>query len=162
MSGSIPTVAGFQTFITNVMQIPVLALPLNSPIITYAFNTALMVVNQSLQAAGCPSGSQWSIYTLAVYNLSGSNLVNWAPDQPGYTYFADLRKSYGITNSAGISNFAPGVVASTSDNGTSTSLLNPEFLKGLTLANLQQIKDPWGRQYLMFAQDYGPGPWGIS
>jgi hypothetical protein len=151
-----PTLAGFSVFVYSIMQIDPLVLPTDSAIIGYAYQTALMIVDQSLQAAGCPPGSQWSIYAIAVYNLGGSNIVNYAQDVAGRTYFADMRKDLGI------SKFQPGVVAGSSDQGTATSLLNPDFMRGLTLANLQQIKDRWGRAYLQLAQDYGPGPWGIS
>ena len=157
MSGtSGPTLAGFNIFVYNVMLIDPLVLPTTSAVIGYAYNVALGVVNQALMGAGCPPGSQWSIYAMAVYNLGGSNLINYAQDQPGYTYFNDQRTNFGITK------FQPGVVAGTSDAGTAVSLLNPEFMRNLTLANLQQLKDPWGRAYLQFAQDYGPSIWGIS
>lgn len=150
-----PTLAGFNAFVTNIMQISPLVLPPNSPIIEYAYNVAFMIANPILAAAGCPPNGQWSIYALAVYNLGGSNLVNFAQDQEGRTYFAELRERLGIAV------FTPGVTASSGDAGTSEALLNPEFMRTLTLQNLQSIKDPWGRQYLMFAQSWGP-LWGLT
>jgi hypothetical protein len=30
------------------------------------------------------------------------------------------------------------------------------------MGNLQNLKTPYGRAYLAFAQDYGPSVWGIS
>lgn len=143
------------------MQINPLYLPTSAPIIGYAYNVALGITNPFLARAGCAPGGQWSIYALAVYNLGGSNIVNFAQDQPGRTYFADLRKTLDITGGKGFGSFAPGVVSSTADQGTATTLLNPEFMKTLTLANLQAIKDPWGRQYLQFSQAFGP-LWGIT
>lgn len=155
MSGSTgPALAGFGTFIANVMQIDPLYLPANAPIIGYAYNVALAIVNPQLAVLGCPSG-QWSIYALAVFNLAGSNLIHFAQDQSGRTFFADMRVSLGIAK------FAPGVVSSTSDQSTATALLNPEFMKTLTLQNLQSLKDPFGRQYLIFAQAAGP-LWGLT
>jgi len=148
-----PTFAGFNDFVYSVMMIPELALPSGSPVINIAFQSANLAVNQMLVFG---NNTDFSPITLATYNLGGSNLINYAQDQPGRTYFKDLRESLGINK------FAPGVVSSTGDSGTSTSLLNPEFMKTLTLANLQQIKDPWGRAYLMIAQDYGPTIWGLS
>jgi hypothetical protein len=145
-----PTLTGFLAFISGVMGINPLYLPTDAPVIGYAFQVALALVNQSLC---CVPGN---IYALAVYNLAGSQVINFAPDQPGRTYFADLRKTLGI------STFTAGVVSSTSDQGTSTALLNPEFMKGLTMQNLQNMKDPYGRQYIAFAQDYGPTVWGLS
>lgn len=166
-----PTLAGFNVFVRQVMQIDPLYLPTDSPLITYAYQSALMVVNPALAGAGrWPSPwfpgmpmvdpsvlaiDQWSVYAMAVYNLGGSNVVNYAQDQPGRVFFKEMRANLGL------SKFTPGVVAGTSDQGTAVSYLNPEFMKEMTLANLQQIKDPWGRAYLMIAQDYG-GIWGIS
>jgi hypothetical protein len=150
-----PTLAGFLDFTRGVMRIDPLYLPDGSPVIGYAFDVASSVVNQALCAVRSPPDQPWSIYAMAVYNLGGSNLVNYAQDQPGRTFFDDLRRGLGIAK------FQAGVVSSTGDGGTSVALLNPEFMRTMTLANLQQLKDPWGRQYLMFAQDYGT-LWGIS
>jgi hypothetical protein len=125
-----------------------------------AYQVALTIVNPQLCAV--PTITQPgmtprpSIYALAVYNLAGSNVINFAPDQDGRTYFQAARERLGIGK------FTPGVVSGTSDNGTATSLLNPEFMKNLTLANLQNLKDEYGRQYLMFAQLAGPTIWGLT
>lgn len=131
-------------------------LPVDAPVIGYAFNVSLAITTTFLAGAACPTPSgQWSVYALAVYNLGGSNLINFAQDQTGRTYFRDLRKDLGIAS------FQMGVVSSTADQGTSTALLNPEFMKTLTLQNLQSLKDPYGRAYLMFAQAAGP-VWGLT
>ena len=143
-----PTQAGFTAFIRNVMGIPTSALPDSSPTITWALEIAQTIVNVQLNLVP-------GIYTLAVYNLAGDNLVNYATDQPNQTHFADLRSQLGL------SNFTAGVVSSTSDSGTSVSLATPEFMKTLTLSDLQNLKTPWGRNYLAFAQRYGTA-WGIS
>ena len=58
------------------MGVPVNALPDDSLAITYAFNVAIAIVNQQLLVANP------LIYELAVYNLAGDNLINWAPDVP--------------------------------------------------------------------------------
>ncbi len=150
-----PTLAGFNTFVYNVMSIDPLILPTNAPIIGYAYNVALGIANPLLAAAGCPAPGQWSFYAMAVYNLGGSNLINYAQDQLGRTWFADQRTLYGVTK------FAPGVVSSTSDQSTATSLLNQDFMKTMTLRDLRTIKDPWGRQYMEIAQDFGP-LWGLT
>jgi hypothetical protein len=124
-----PTLAGFQDFISNVMGINPLYLPSNSTSIGWAYSIALMIVNPALAVVATPSNSpvQTSLYVQAVYNLAGDNLINYAQDQPGRTYFADLRKAYGINA------FAAGVVTSASDSGTSDSLAVPEALQALTL-----------------------------
>jgi len=37
----------------------------------------------------------------------------------------------------------------------------PDFFKDLSLADLQMLQDPWGRRYLMIAQQFG-SLWGLS
>lgn len=151
MSGNVPpTLAGFSEFVYSTMGIDPLNLPTNSPVIGMAYDISLAIVNTDLAVlAG-------SLYALAVYNLAGSILLNTAPDQAGRTYFFDLRKSLDLTK------WQAGLVSSTSDSSTSTSLLNPEFMQTLTLANLQQLKDPYGRAYLALAQLAGSSIYGIS
>ncbi len=149
MSGAAtPTQAGFLAWVRTRMGVSVDDLPDDSVFIGYAYDVAIALVNPALAAVP-------PIYMLAVYNLGGDNLVNFAPDIPPSTFWSDLRASYGTYA------FAPGVVTSSSDGGTSTSLLNPEFMKDLTLSNLQNLKSPYGRQYLAFAQSYG-GLWGLT
>jgi hypothetical protein len=98
-----------------------------------------------------------------VYNCGGAILVNTAPDVPGnlstglpaQTYFADLRASFGLNKPS------YGVVQSTSDAGTSTTLAVPDGLANLTIGDLQFIKTPWGREYLSYAADFG-GVFGLT
>ena len=71
------------------------------------------------------------------------------------TYFATLRRQFNIGG------FRAGVISASNDESTGESILNPEFMKTLTLGNLQNLKTPCGRQYLAFAQDFGE-MWGIS
>jgi hypothetical protein len=71
------------------------------------------------------------------------------------TFFVGLRTKF---NTGG---FMAGVISASNDESTGQSILNPEFMKTLTLGNLQNLKTPWGRQYLAFAQDFGE-MWGIS
>lgn len=165
MTAPQPTLAGFNDFITNVMKVPTVALPSSSPFIAYAFANALALVNPALQCAPVPqqdaagaslNSGGWTVYALAVYNLAADNLVNYAPDQDGFSYFTALREKLNING------FVSGVVQSSGDDGTSVSLVVQEAAKAFTLANLQQLKTPWGRQYLALAQSYGPTSWGIS
>lgn len=132
------------------MGVPSAALPDDSPYLGYALNIALLTANRALRVTG--------LYPLAVYNLGASLLLNFAPDQTGSTYFADIRSEKGLD----LVGFVPGVVAASGDQGTSTSLLVPDFMKNLTMDDLQRLKDPYGRAYLAVAQDYGPTVWGIS
>jgi hypothetical protein len=145
-----PTVAGFITFIRKVMGINTTVLPDSAPVISMAFAVSLEIVNRAIQ---CVSPL---MYELAVYNLAGDNLVNYAQDTPPSTYFADLRASF---NTLG---FVSGVISASNDVTTGQSLVVQEAAKNFTLANLQQLKTPWGRAYLGIAQDYGPNVWGLS
>jgi hypothetical protein len=154
------TLAGFMSFIRDNMQIPASALPDGSYSILMALAISESIVNPALKVVGpCGSNSLGytgpSIYDLAVYNLAGDNLINFASDVPGGTFFATARQGYGLNS------FVAGVVSSTSDNGTGESMTVPDSLKDLTLQNLQSLKTPWGRQYLYFAQAYGT-LWGLS
>lgn len=157
-----PSLAGFLIFIRTVMGIPSSALPDGSSAITYAYNVAFMTVNP-LIGLGVPvplTVSSWSIYALAVYNLGGDRLINFAPDQPNSAYFATLRGPI-ADGGFGISTFQAGVVQAAGDEGTSDTLLVPEIFKALTLSDLQNLKTPWGREYLAIADNFGT-LWGIS
>jgi hypothetical protein len=153
------TLAGYQYFLTNYVQIPVYALPLSSPVIQMTLNVALRIVDTDLIVAGSawcpPSPPDTTLYDLAVYNLATDFLINYATDQPGQTYFADLRQNFGIFN------FIPGVISASHDETTGETLLNPDFMKNFTLSDLQRLKTPYGLRYLQLAQDLGT-IWGLS
>jgi hypothetical protein len=144
-----PTLADFQLFIRNIMGVPTSALPDTSPVITDAFNYALEIVLPVIQTVSP------TLYNQAVYNLGGDYLLNWAPDQTGSSYFANLRKTMNLNS------FTAGVIQASADSSTSESKLTPEFMKELTLANLQQLKTPYGRWYIQIAQAYGTN-WGLT
>lgn len=146
---TIPNQTDFTTFLYGVAQIPPQCLPMDSTAITYAFDVAVSIVDPR---TACLPGN---LYVLAIYNLGTDNVINYAIDQPNQTYFQDLRTSFNINL------FVPGVVSSSSDSGTATSRNNPEFMKMFTLANLQNLKTPYGRAYLAIAQSQGT-LWGAS
>lgn len=150
-----PTLAGFNEFIRNVMGITTAQLPVNSPVISWVFNYAVNIVNNALQAIPNSNRAFWNVYAIAVYNLAGDRLVNYAPDQTGMCFFQDLRTSLGLNSSV------LGVINSTSDNGTSQSMSVPDWTNNLTIADLQTLKTPWGRNYLGIAQSYGT-LWGLT
>ena len=141
--------AGFLSFLRTSVGLTSAQLPDNSTDIDSALALSLEIVYSGIQQV-----SQL-MYDQAVYNLGMSNLIEFANDQAGQTYFATARKTYNI------SGFVPGVISSTSDEGTSEGLLNPEVMKNLALSDLQYLKNPWGRQYLAIAQRVGSG-WGMS
>lgn len=163
--GPPPNLPGFIIFVRAAMGISTTIIPDDSVWLVYAYNVALGIVNRALAAVVVNPADGMTIYALAVYNLSGSNLLNFAQDLPGAAiipgsdppqpFFAYTRAKWNMTS------FVSGVVQSTSDEGTSMSLVVPEQLQQLTLANLQYLKDPYGRVYLQFAQDYGT-LWGLS
>lgn len=117
--------------------------------ITTTFGVAMDTVNDAIALEA-------ELYSFAVYNLATDRLVNWAPDITGQTYFKDLRRDMKIERPA------LGVASSGSDQGTSGTVLNPEFMKQLTLADLQVLRTPWGREYIGIAQSWGSTLWGVS
>lgn len=144
-----PNVADLTTFLQTVVGIPISALPSNSPYIPWALSYAEEKTLLVLYAIG------QDYYCFAVYLLATSFLINWCPDQAGQQYFQALRKQWNLTG------FVGGTIQSSADESTSESLLAPDFLKGLTLGQLQALKDPYGRQWLSMQQDLG-NVWGIS
>jgi len=151
VSGSVsPSLGGFTNFVYGNMGITTAQLPTTSPAIPIAYSVALATVNVALsQTALAP------IYALAVYNLAGDRLINYAADQPGQNFFQQMRQSLDITG------FTAGVVSATADVSTSESLTVPAYAQTLTLSQLQNLKTFWGREYLGIAQTFGP-MWGIS
>jgi hypothetical protein len=171
MSIAPPTLVGFQSFLLKPMGITADILPPTDPVVEMAYDIAIDIVNLQLNVASP------DIYTLAVYNLAGSNIINYAQDQvytkatapPGSTllpdgtllylnnlpFFAYTRHSFGTLG------IAQGVIQSSSDVSTSESMVVPEWAKELTMADLQYRKDPWGAHYLALAQRYGT-IWGLN
>lgn len=156
-----PTLAGFVDFARNGMGVTTSYLPDGSIWFTYAFCAALEIVNRAIECASP------RLYLLAVYNLAGSNLLNYAQDPTpvvpyknidgvDYGFFASARKTYNMLG------FVSGVIQAAADETTSESMVVPESFKDWTIANLQQAKDPYGRAYLGIAMDYGPSAWGLS
>lgn len=167
-----PTLAGFLNFVRQVMGITTAQLPDASPVIGFALSVALGIVNPALRAACIPqtdgagvqlNGGGLSIYVLAAYNLAGSNLLSYAQDPEPPVVYKDNLPFFEYTRKRWkIDSFVSGVVQANSDESTSVSLVVQEAAKNFTLANLQNLKDPYGRTYLGMAQSYGPSTWGLS
>lgn len=170
----VPTLADFLTYLSGTVGIPATALPASSPYPQYALDNAVALVNPALQntqgnypggyVAGGNLGSL--IYIEAVYSLATSNLLNFCPDvvptvvyptgdAAGLGFFAYTRNKWDMTS------FLPGVVAASSDEGTSQTLDVPDYFKLFTVADLQTLKDPWGRRYVGLAQRYGVNIWSL-
>ena len=168
---TLPTLAGFQWFIANVAAIDPSNLDPNSPVVSFSFDIALGIVNPQLALVGIPNTTSanyaQSMFDLAVFNLATDIVINYAVDPPTapivttrpdgteFTYFDYLRFKWGIGN------FQAGVVANVSDVSTSTGLEVIEAAKTFTMGNLQNLKTPYGRQYMAIAQSYGP-LWGLT
>lgn len=140
-----PDLAGFILFVRNTMGVSADVLPDDDPSIANAFALSKAWVNHDI---ACISAV---LYAQAVYNLAASFLLNFGPE----SVFGQKREELGLIN------FTAGVISASSDESTSQTRAVSDALKNLSLADLQQLKDPWGRWYLAIAQQYGD-LWGLS
>lgn len=145
----VPNIVDFLEFLASSVQIPAAALPATSPWPGYAFKQALTLV--PLAGAGI-------LDTLAVYNCATHMLISITPDISGQNWFSRARSVAGF----GLVTLSTGLVAGSSDNGTSVSLATPDWARRLTVGQLGFYKTPWGREYLGYIQSYGPTIVGIS
>lgn len=146
---TIPNQADFLVYIRD-QGVSVYDLPDNSDYITWAFNHA---INWALE----PGGDTPSIvYVMAVYQLGFHHLLKVVPDQSAATYFADLRAKYGLLS------FTSGPIIAAADESTYQNMQSADWMKTMTLSSLDLLKTPWGREYLMYAQSYGPTIVGVS
>ena len=169
---STPNLVDFTTYIETSVQIPTAALPTNDPFIGYAFDIALATCISGPTWCGIPGSTTAGpsalgvLYPLAVYNLGVATLFQITPDQPGQTYFADARSSAVSANfpsgGFGLNQVSTGLVVSSSDEGTSATLVAPTWAANLTIGQLQLMKTYWGQSYLDYAQKYGPNIWGVT
>lgn len=144
-----PTFADFVTFVRFQAGFSATALPDDSVYLQWSYDIAVETVNRTLQQVAP------TVYALAVYNLATSYLVNFAMDTLPDTTFSKLRAKLNLDGPA------LGPVTSTSDEGTSVSVQAPDFFSELSLEELSQLRDPWGRRYLMLAQKCG-SVWGLN
>lgn len=176
MANPQPTLAGFIVFVRTVMGINSTIVPDDSDTLKIALAVAMSIVNRTLRKVPIPSqdaagvtlnSGGYSQYSRAVYNLAADNLINYGVDlpdapvvdgsgDPGMPFFAWTRKQFNTNG------FVSGVVSSTGDEGTNVSLVVQKAAEEFTLANLQNLKTPYGRTYLAIAQSYGPSTWGMS
>lgn len=131
------------------MGVSTTVLPDGSEYLVWAYDIARDTVSHMIQRASP------TLYLVAVYSLAGDVLINIAQDVAGQTFFACLRRDWGIND------FVSGVISASSDESTSESLLVPDAFKNLTLSDLQNLKTPYGRAYLAIAQKIGT-LWGLS
>lgn len=139
------SLSGFIGFVRSDMGITAEQVPDDSQSLSLAYGGAVEWVNRDI-AIVMPS-----LYAVAVYNLAASFLINYGIEN----VFSALREKLNLNN------FVAGVISASSDNSTSSQRLVPDFFKDLSLADLQMLQDPWGRRYLMIAQQFG-SLWGLS
>ena len=144
-----PTLEGFIAFTRTTMGIPLTAIFDTDPGYAISFQVALDLVPYDF------AKSSPDIYTLTVYNFAGSQLLQTQPDSPGQTYFAEVRKAYGINS------FVAGVIDTSADSTTSQHMLVGQGLQNLSIMDLQRLKDPYGRQALAYMQAIGT-LWGLT
>jgi hypothetical protein len=96
------------------------------------------------------------LYVLAVYNLGADRFIRIAQDDGQGTYYQTQRQQFGVLQ------FKPGVVMASGDGDTSQTLVVPDWYRTLPLGAQEQLKTPWGREYLAYAQMYGPYVMGVS
>ena len=150
-----PTFDGFQWFVTNMMQVPSGSMP-DVSMMQIAYDEAINLAYWPL--ADIPSQpTSPTIYAFAVYNLGCALLLEFAMDDPatGSTFWDDLRTKLGINS------MMVGLITAAHDQGTGEQTYIPDAIKNMTLMDLQLLKSPWGRKYLMIAGEWGY-VWGLT
>lgn len=145
-----PTFEGFLAFVRGVMGVPESAIANDSPTLKCCYSAALEIVNVGMGLCQLPT-----IHTATVYNAAASILLNYGNDIPPNTYFADMRKVLGLGK------LITGLMSSASDQGTSGAIVIGDALSNLTLADLQMMQDPYGRQVVAVLMEMGP-LWGYT
>lgn len=145
---STPNLADFTTYCQN-QGIVATYTPSDSEYFQWAFNWSMA------DAMTCPNMPAIR-YVLAVYDLGADRFITIAQDDNLGTFYQTQRTQFGVLE------FRPGVVMASGDNSTSQTLVVPDWYRELPLAAQEQIKTPWGRRYLAYAQMYGIYPIGVS
>ena len=143
---------GFADFLTNNVQVPAnaLAVPVaNDYNVIAAFQVAKCTVDPLINRVSP------IYYTMAMYNFATDWLINNAPDQPCVVYWEKLREKWKLNGPIS------GVVESTSDETTSTTLRVPEVFNNLSPFDLQLMRTPYGRAYMGIASKFAD-IWGVS
>ena len=145
----VPTLAGFVTFCRDVAGITTTVMPDDDPGFDRGFTIAQSMIPLQLNCIDPV------IFTDCTYCWGVSVILQFQGDQSGETYFADMRSAYGVNN------LVPGVISSTADEATSTSLTVGKSLSNMSLTDLQRVKDPFGRQAIAYLMELGTS-WGLS
>lgn len=142
-----PSLSGFIAFLRNIVGINTTVLPDNAPVIEFSYNMAINICTDLLVTIPQIPGE--FLYITAVYNLSTDTLLTYAQDQSGQTFFTQVQQKYQLHA------LVPGVISFAGDEGTQSTMVVPDAFKHMTIANLQNLKTPYGRTYLGIAQDFG-------
>lgn len=142
-----PTLDGYVTFLRSIVGINTTVLPNGTPVIEWSYQMATNLVWEVLRYL--PSPPDQFLYTNAVYNLATDFLLTNATDQAGQSFFSSYQAKYNLRA------FVGGVIQSASDESTSSSMVVPKQFDALTIQNLQNLKTPYGRQYLATVQSLG-------
>lgn len=142
-----PSLSGFIAFLRNIVGINTTVLPDNAPVIEFSYNMAINICTDLLVTIPQIPGE--FLYITAVYNLATDTLLTYAQDQSGQTFFTQVQQKYQLHA------LVPGVISFAGDEGTQSTMVVPDAFKHMTLANLQNLKTPYGRTYLGIAQDFG-------
>lgn len=118
------------------------------------FGVNSIIDNQHFTYARQPLTTQQSQFLVGVPTTGPATNVTGATVSE--VYFTTARTQFKIAS------FQPGFVTSAGDQGTSAGFIVPDFVKKLTLYDLQLTKTPFGRTYLQIAQKYGPTIWGLT
>ena len=143
-----PNLTDFTTYATN-QGVVASYTTSSSEYFQWAFDWAL---NDAMTCPQVPSLQ----YVLAVYTLGTDRFIRIAQDNGQGTFYQDQRASFGVLQ------FKPGVVMASGDQGTSQTLVVPDWYRNIPLMSQEIMKTPWGREYTAYAQMYGPYVVGVS
>ena len=136
------SLSGFTDFV-RAEGVSITVLPDDSLYLSTAYDIASSIVNTDINLISS------IIYDLSVYNLGMDNLINFAQDVTGQTYWADIRKQFNVNS------FVAGVIKESNDETTGQTIETPEYFKQMSLINLQNLKTPYGRVYMQYSMQYG-------
>jgi len=143
-----PNLADFTTFCQN-QGIVASYTTSSSDYFQWAFDWAQ---NDAMTCPQMPA----QLYVLAVYNLGADRFIRIAQDDGQGTFYQMQRQQFGVLQ------FKPGVIMAGGDESTSQTLVVPDWYRAIPLGAQEQLKTPWGREYLAYAQMYGPYVVGVS
>ena len=146
---TVPNLTDFTTYATN-QGVVASYTTSTSEYFDWAFNWAMS------DAMTCGGNMPSIQYVRAVYNLGVDRFIRIAQDGTSGTFYQDQRAQFGILV------FKPGVVMATGDQGTSDTLVVPDWYRNIPMNTQQLLKTPWGREYIGYAQMYGPYVVGVS